>query len=442
MYLSIIICVALVVASAFFSAAETAFTSANKIRVKHLAEYDHKSGAQMSLKLLGNYDKLISTLLIGNNIVNLTISSIAAVTAMEYLPKTVADKYGALISTAIVTFVVITFGEILPKTIARVAPEKCCCLFAALVRFLAFILTPPSAFFSLFQKVISLIVSGNVEKASMTEDEVYSLVDEIEAEGVLEENESVLVKSALRFDETSVKEIITPRVNIAAVERTESAEKIFELFTAEQYSRLPVYEGTIDNIIGVLNIKDFIKSANVSNDTKWDTEDVTHPLFVPENKKISEVFRAMQKAKNHLAVVADQYGGTLGIVTLEDIMEELVGEIWDESDTVQEKAGVAKFSVMQKENETVVDVSGQMSKNEFNRRFAKKTGRTDFKLTGDSVTVSGVILEYVGKIPETNDEYEFENFSAEIIAMNGNRVEKIKLHIPEEFVGKKKQDKE
>ncbi|MBQ8613530.1 MAG: HlyC/CorC family transporter, partial [Ruminiclostridium sp.] len=314
----------MIVFSAFFSASETAYTSANKIRLKSKAENGKKSAAR-ALNIIEKYDKTLTTILIGNNIVNILTSSLATVLFIDLLKD--ADK-GSVASTVVVTVVVLIFGEILPKTIAKSNAETFACAISGIMSFLMTVFTPLSAVFILLQKGANKLFASKSKEVSMTEQELLSIIDEIEDEGVLEEQEGSLVKSALVFDETIVSQVITPRVNIVAVEINAGEEKVKELFLKEQYSRLPVYEKTVDHIVGVITQHDFFEKI-VRGESFTISEIMQDTLHIPNLMKISDVLKQMQKNKLHLAVVVDQYGGTEGIVTLEDIIEELVGEIWD-----------------------------------------------------------------------------------------------------------------
>lgn len=400
--------------SAFFSASETSYTSANKIRLKSKAENGSKSAAR-ALKIIEKYDKTLTTILIGNNIVNILTSSLATVMFIDILKD--PDK-GSLVSTAVATIVVLIFGEILPKTIAKSHAEPFACAISGIMTFLLTIFTPLSAFFILLQKGANRIFRNKQKEVSMTEQELISIIDEIEDEGVLEEQEGSLVRSALEFDETIVSEVITPRVNIVAVEINADIEKVKDLFIKEQYSRLPVYEKTVDHIVGVITQHDlFERIVRGENFTIRDIMQDT--LHIPNLMKISDVLKQMQKNKLHLAVVVDQYGGTEGIVTLEDIIEELVGEIWDESDEI---TAPVKFI-----SETVFETSGEVSQNDFNRFFEARA--MDYHIDTESNTVGGWLFELFGRIPEENDSIRTDNFIITVKSLQDFRVGTVQFEI-------------
>ncbi len=411
---TLIIIFFLICFSAFFSASETAYTSANKIRLRSKAENGKKS-AERALKIIEKYDKTLTTILIGNNIVNILTSSLATVLFIDLLKD--ADK-GSVASTVVVTIVVLIFGEILPKTIAKSNAETFACAISGIMLFLMTVLTPLSAFFILLQKGANKLFSSKNKEVSMTEQELISIIDEIEDEGVLEEQEGSLVKSALVFDETIVSEVITPRVNVVAIEINAGEEKVKELFLKEQYSRLPVYEKTVDHIVGVITQHDFFEKI-VRGESFTIRDIMQDTLHIPNLMKISDVLKQMQKNKLHLAVVVDQYGGTEGIVTLEDIIEELVGEIWDESDEV---TAPVKFI-----SETVFETSGEVSQNDFNRFFEARA--MDFRIDTDSNTVGGWLFELFGRIPEENDSIKTDDFIITVKSLQDFRVGTVQFEI-------------
>lgn len=411
---TLIIIFFMIVFSAFFSASETAYTSANKIRLRSKAENGKKS-AERALKIIEKYDKTLTTILIGNNIVNILTSSLATVLFIDLLGN--ADK-GSVVSTIVVTIVVLIFGEILPKTLAKSHAESFACAISGIMSFLMTLFTPLSAVFILLQKGANKLFSSKNKEVSMTEQELLSIIDEIEDEGVLEEQEGSLVKSALVFDETIVSEVITPRVNVVAIEINAGEEKVKELFLKEQYSRLPVYEKTVDHIVGVITQHDFFEKI-VRGESFTIREIMQDTLHIPNLMKISDVLKQMQKNKLHLAVVVDQYGGTEGIVTLEDIIEELVGEIWDESDEI---TAPVKFI-----SETVFETSGEVSQNDFNRFFEARA--MNYRIDTDSNTVGGWLFELFGRIPEENDSIRTDDFIITVKSLQDFRVGTVQFEI-------------
>lgn len=324
----IVIIVICLILSAFFSSTETAFSSLNRIRVKSLAEKGDKRAA-LVLKLSDQYDKLLSTILIGNNIVNIASASVATVLFIRWFD----EETGPTISTIVTTVIVLIFGEISPKTLAKESPELFARFSAPIIQVLIYILTPINFLFVQWKKLLSLVFKTS-EDTSISEEELLTMVDEAESEGGIDEEEGDLIRSAIEFSDVEVVEIFTPRVNIVGIAEDTDNQAIAKLFKETGFSRLPVYRDSIDNIVGIIHEKDFyneIAPTNRSIDLI-----VKPPIFVAKTMKIGELLKMLQKNKSHIAVVADEYGGTLGIVTLEDVLEELVGEIWDEHDRVVE----------------------------------------------------------------------------------------------------------
>lgn len=415
-----ILIVILVALSAFFSASETALSSANKIRLKSMADNGSR-GAERALRVIKKYDKTITTILIGNNIVNIACSSIATlltINLMNNLSAGSGDTYGSLVSTIAVTLIVLTFGEVLPKSIAKDHAEGFSIIISAPISFLMFIFTPFSALFILMKKGVAKIFRTK-ETVSMTEEELKVIIDEIEDEGVLETQESNLVRSALEFDEITVDEIITPRVRIVAVENTASVEAVREKFLSEEYSRMPVYEKTLDNIIGTVTEKDFFKAYEKHGTDFSISSILQETLYLPQMLKISEVLRNMQREKCHLAVVLDQHGGTLGIVTMEDILEELVGEIWDESDEVR-----SPVTAME---DNVFEVYGEVSLNSLKRYF--NSHDIDVEINSEANTVAGWVLEIFGNIPKTGDKHSTDDFDITVLEAMTLRVNKVRIEL-------------
>lgn len=417
--LTAIIIIILIACSAFFSASETALTSANRIRLKSKAENGSK-GARMALKLLDKYDKVITTILIGNNIVNIAASSLATV----FFTAIAGADNGPLLATVVLTIVVLIFGEVMPKSIAKDHSEGLTIGTSGIITFLTFIFTPLSLFFTGLKKLVSLIFGKGGKEVSVTEQELMAIIDEIEDEGVLEEQERDLVKSALVFDETMVDEIITHRVDITAVDVNEDCERVKSIFISEEYSRLPVYEGSVDKIIGFISQKDFFKRylTKKEGEQLFLRDVLQEILYVPHLMKISDIMKLMQKDKIHMAVVLDQYGGTLGIVTLEDILEQLVGDIWDENDEI-----VAPVTFV---TDTVFHVNGDVSLNDFRRYWQNRTGQNPH-IDSNAKTVGGWILELFGKIPETEECVKTKDFDIKVLDVSERRIVKIRFEVIE-----------
>lgn len=410
--MQIFLIVILIVCSAFFSATETALNSANKIRLKNMAD-NGSHAAQRTLNILAKYDKALTTILIGNNIVNIACSSIATILAINL----VGEKYGSLVSTIATTVIVLIFGEVMPKSIAKDFAEPMAMFASGIISFLMVIFTPFSAFFILLKKGLSKIFHRK-ESVSMTEEELKVMIDEIEDEGVLETQESNLVRSALEFDEITVDEIITPRVRITAVEAGENIDDVRKKFLQEEYSRMPVYERTLDNIIGIITEKEFFKQYEKSSDFTIRSI-MQETIYLPQMQKLSEVFRTMQKQKCHMSVVLDQHGGTLGIVTMEDILEELVGEIWDESDEVKSPVTVV--------GNNIFEVYGDVSLNSLRRFLEARDIPADIE--SEAHTVAGWVLGLFGSIPKSGDVISSGCFTVTVLDAAELRVNRVRIEI-------------
>ncbi len=410
--MQVFLIVILIVCSAFFSATETALNSANKIRLKNMAD-NGSHAAQRTLNILAKYDKALTTILIGNNIVNIACSSIATILAINL----VGEKYGSLVSTIATTVIVLIFGEVMPKSIAKDFAEPMAMIASGIISFLMVIFTPFSVFFILLKKGLSKIFHRK-ESVSMTEEELKVMIDEIEDEGVLETQESNLVRSALEFDEITVDEIITPRVRITAVEAGENIDDVRKKFLQEEYSRMPVYERTLDNIIGIITEKEFFKQYEKSSDFTIRSI-MQETIYLPQMQKLSEVFRTMQKQKCHMSVVLDQHGGTLGIVTMEDILEELVGEIWDESDEVKSPVTVV--------GNNIFEVYGDVSLNSLRRFLEARDIPADIE--SEAHTVAGWVLGLFGSIPKSGDVISSGCFTVTVLDAAELRVNRVRIEI-------------
>lgn len=401
----------LIIMSAFFSATETAFSSVNKIRLKHEASNGNKKAAR-ALKIAENFDKTLTTILVGNNIVNILSTSLGTVICTELF-----GAKGVGIATAAMTVLILIFGEIMPKSLAKENAEKFALSFGGLLNVFIVVLTPVTFIFRGLKNLVSKIFKSGSDAPSVTEDELKYIIDEIEEEGVLEEQESDLVRSALEFDDKNVSEVLIPRVRITAVEKNDSLEHIRELFFTEQYSRMPVYEKNIDNIIGFIHERDFFK-LTVSDEHADGIESIIHEvIYITEFQTVSEVLARMQKEKIHMAIIKDQYGGTYGMVTMEDLIEELLGEIYDETD--EEDHSFIKIS--DNEYDAAAD---------FNlREFEEKLGLPEDTIKSESYTLGGWALELFGRIPQAGDEVKDGIFTLKVLEAEENRIIRLKITV-------------
>ena len=398
----VLVIIVLIALSAFFSASETALSSYNKAKMKSEAEDKKGKKARRVLEIGENYEKLISTILIGNNIVNIVATSVATL----LFTSLIADKaLATTVSTLVMTLAVLTFGEITPKTIAKRTADSFSKKVAGIFEALMTVFTPLTAIFNLWQKFVMSFVKG--EDASVTEDEIITVVEEAAEDGEIDEQESELIKNVIKFSDLDVNDILTPRVDVAAVDISWDRERIAQVFADTEFSRLPVYEDSIDNIVGILYHKDF------SNHGDTDVSQLVKPVkFIFSSMKISRLLRLFQESKCHMVVVNDEYGGTEGIVTLEDVIESLVGEIYDEHDEVVED--IIKIS------DDKYRVLGSTSIDKFLETFELELEEEDDD--SDITTVSGFAAHNLEKIPDEGDIFEHENLKITITKTDSNRV--------------------
>jgi len=398
---SIIIMVVCLIMSAYFSATETAFSSLNKTKIKLLIEKGNRR-AKLAYNLTERYNDLISTILIGNNIVNILLSSLATVLFI----KMCGGEYGATVATIVITVLVLIFGEISPKSLAKDMPESFAMFSAPIINALIVVLTPLNYLFGLWKKLMGRIIKvRNDDK--MSQEELIMIVDEAEEEGGIDTDEGDLIRNAIEFNDLKAEDILTHRVDLEAVPIDTTNEEMAEIFSASRFSRLLVYNETIDDVVGVIHQKDFYVGAGITD--KPLGEIISKPLFIHKSEKIPDLLKLLQKEKSHIAVVIDDYGGTLGIVTMEDILEELVGEIWDEHDEV-----VENFKQVS-DNSYVVD--GAMDFEDFCSFF-------DMEIETDAVSFSGWIAEKLEKIPAVGDKFNYEYLHITVTEIDSHRVDK------------------
>lgn len=392
--------------SAFFSASETAFSSLNQIRLKSRAE-DGDSSAARVLAMAEQYDKLLSTILIGNNIVNIAAASIGTILFTQML----GAERGATMSTIVLTIIVLIFGEVTPKSLAKEMPEKVATAVSPFLVLLMALMTPLTWLFTQWKKLLGHFVHSG-EADTITEGELMTMVSEAENDGELTDRESELIRSAIEFDDVEVEEILTPRVDVVAVEDDIPLEELAQTFAESGYSRLPVYHGTIDNIIGVVYEKDFY-IARLKKATKID-DLVVPTLYTTGSTQISQLLRTLREQHHHLAVVVDEYGGTEGIITLEDILEELVGEIWDEHDEVTED--------FRKQSDGSWLVSGSASVDDLYEELDLPE-EEDI----DSNTVNGLVQEKTCHLPKVGDRFTLGEYDGVVTRTAKRRVTEVRL---------------
>ncbi len=403
----------LVGCSAFFSGAETAFSSINKVKLKAMQQ-DGKPNKRIErcLRLAENYDLVLSTVLIGNNLVNIASTSLATLFFTGLLGDN--SDLGATVSTIVMTVLVLIFGEVTPKTFAKYRAESVAVIITPVIRFFEILFAPFNLFFRGWTKLMNRLFKTK-KSSAVTEEELKGYVNEAHTGGNIDENESELIRSSIEFDDIDVGDILVPRVDVEAVDKYAPLNEIERVFNSTNFSRLPVYIDDIDNIVGVIHERDF-QNARKKNLKSLRTIIKPVPMVSPDTK-ISKLLRIFQKNKTHLAVVIDEFGGTEGIVTLEDILEELVGEIWDEHDEIEyaiEEVG---------RNEYIV--KGSASIDEFFEFFGI------YREEKDISTVNGWVMKMLEKIPEKNDTFTAEGLNATVLSVDGKRADDIRIIVEE-----------
>lgn len=412
----VIICIIL---SGYFSATETAFTAINKIRLRAKAE-DGDKGAKRVLKLADKYDRLLTTILIGNNVVNILASSLFTLLLIDLIPD---SGLATTLSTVILTVVVLIFGEITPKALAKEFPEGFARFSAPAIGALTWILFPFTFLFGLWKKLM-LKIFKHKEDNTITDDELKIMVEEAEHEGGINAQESDLIRSAIEFNDLEAKDILVPRVDVEAIDCDTPLEEVDKIFLETRYSRLPVYKDSIDNIIGILHEKDFIKQRA---DNGFSLEKAAKPtVFVVSTTKISAVLQQLQKSKSHMAVVSGEFGDTVGIITMEDILEELVGEIWDEHDEV--------LSDITQISDTEYKVLGSTTVNDLCEYF--NLGTVD----SESATVGGWVIDMLGKVPDMGDELTYGNLQITVAKTEFRRITELKVVVLSETEESKEEE--
>lgn len=409
----IIAIVILTLFSGLFSATETAYSSSSKIRLKNMAN-DGNTKASSVLVILDDFDKFLTSVLIGNNIVNIASATISTLLFSLILK----GGKGPTVSTIVITVITLLFGEIAPKSLAKQAPEKFACATVGVVNFFEFVFTPLTIVLKGWTWLVNHFAHIEQDEGDIS-DELITMVDEAEKDGNLEEHESDLISAAIEFNDLDVKDVLTPRVDIVAVNIASSHEQIEKAFRFNSFSRLPVYENTVDNIVGVIHEKDFYELMYHNN--KGPIRRIIKPvIYTSPNTQISTCMKQLQAAKLHMAVVLDEYGGTEGIITLEDIIEELVGEIWDEHDVVEDfYTKVDDYTWMVKGDAEIDDLIDRFGVEEEDEEF-------------DFITVSGWAIAELHHIPKVNEEFDYKNLHVTITKADQRKVLEVKVEIQKE----------
>lgn len=410
---SIIAIVILVLFSAYFSATETAFTSLNRIKLKNMAQ-DGNERAKKVLEMSENYDRLLSTILIGNNIVNIAMTAVSTVLFMNLL-----GAAGATVSTVVITVVVLIFGEISPKSLAKEAPEKFAMFSSVLIGFFMVILAPLNFIFSGLKKLLAKIIRIDGTEG-ITEDEIRTIVEEAEVTGSIEAEQSELIQNAIEFNDLMAEDVLTPRVEMKAIDISLSEEEVAEVFRTTGYSRLPVYEDDLDRILGVLNQKDF---HNYIVGTDRTITDFVKPVaFVAGTMKIATLLKKLQAMKAHIAIVVDEYGGTEGLVTMEDIIEELVGDIYDEHDAIMSQ----EVTLLQNGSYRVL----------CNANLAKVFDFFEIDQEFDVNTVNGWVVTVLDRLAKKGDTFEatYHNKHVKVRVTKANQRRALEINMMVETV--------
>ncbi len=404
LWIALILCILL---SAFFSASETAYSASNKVKLKTV-EGRRKAKAQTALDLLEKYDSLLTTVLIGNNIVNIAGAAIATLLfTTRILPG--KEDLATTVASAVMTVLVLFLGEVGPKTLAKQQPEKFAMAVSPVMRALVVALHPLDLLFSLWRRLLSRLIKPDPEE-SQIEDELITIIDEAQTEGDIEEDEGELIRSAIEFNDQDAEDIMTPRVDVTALEDTATLEEAADLFRDTWYSRIPVYHEDLDHIVGILHEKDFYK---MTHEGVTDLKSIMkEPVFAPASLSISNLLKLFRTSKTHMVILLDEFGGTDGIVTMEDVLEELVGEIYDEHDEVNEEI------VEGEDGSLIVDGGMQL------QELLEKYELTD---SWDADTVGGWVSEMLEKVPEVDDSFELEGLCFRVVEMDGFRVTKVQI---------------
>ncbi|MDF0726872.1 hemolysin family protein [Cytobacillus sp. S13-E01] len=406
---TIILLVVLIFLSAFFSSSETAFSSVNRIRLKNYVD-ENRRGSKKALYISDNFDKALSTILVGNNIVNIAAASISAKVATDLF----GGNTGLVVSTVVMTILILIFGEVLPKSFAKENAESFTLQISGVLLLLMRIFTPITYLFVLLKNMASKLIKSTNESPSVTEEEIKVMIDLSEEEGVIDNKEKELVHRSLDFNDILVGEILTPRIDMSAIEVSQPIDDVLAMFLEERYSRVPVYEDNIDNIIGVLSEREFL-SHLVQKKEIIIRELVRDPFFVVESMKISMLLPELQKSKTHMAIVVDEFGGTSGLITLEDILEEIVGEIWDEHDE--------KIKIFNKIDDNNYEFNAEIPLDEFVKIMNVEEPESTYH------TLGGWIFESIERVPSNGEQFDYVNLTLTVTEVENRRIRKVMVNI-------------
>ena len=412
--LQLVILVLLLSASAFFSSAETALMTSNKLRIRNLAENGDKR-AEKVLEITANTDKMLSAILIGNNIVNLSASALSTTLTLKVFSSSLVG-----VATGVLTFLILVFGEITPKNVASKNAENMALKYIGIISLLVIVLTPAIYIVNKVAGiVISLFIKNNDDNNMVTEDELRAMVEVSHEDGVIEKEEKKMIVNVVDFGDTVAGDIMLPRVDMVMVSVESSYEEILKIFREERYTRIPVYEESPDNVIGILNVKDFLLIEDKENFSV--KEHLREPLYTYEYKKTSSLMVDMRKTGANIVIVLDEYGTTVGLITLEDMLEEIVGEIRDEFDA-DEDEGITKIS----ETEYLID--GSTNLDDVNDRIGLELSSEEYE------SIGGIIMEKLGRLPVEGEVITFDNIILTVKKMDHARIEKVGLKLKPSLV--------
>lgn len=413
--LNVFIIIVCLIFSAFFSSSEIAFASANKVRLKKAAEEKGTTPTKLAYKIYNNYESALATILIGNNLVNIASESVATVLVISILGSS-----NAWIATLVMTVIVLIFGEIVPKVVVKTMPETFSTIFSVPLYVLMIITKPIVVFVDGLIKIISPLWKKGVETAPISEEELETILDTVEDEGVIDEEKCDLLQSAFDFDEVQAYEIITPRVDMLAIDAESDRAEMLELILDSTYTRIPVYKDTIDNIVGIIHINLVMRDLTENPDADI-LGSLMEPVFVHKTMPLDDVLTMMRVKRSHMVIVTDEYGGVMGILTMEDVMEQLVGDIWDENDEIEPE--VVELS------DGTLEIDGDMRIDD----FFDEVEFDDRDVDDDNATVGGFVVQQLGHYAEPGDQVDYENLSFTVLETDNRRIERLKVEVlPEE----------
>ena len=412
----LVACLCCIILSAFFSGSEMSLSSANRMRLENLAE-DGKRSAALAVRLIDRFDNTLSAILIGNNFVNIALSSLSSLIAIMFF----AEEF-TWIATVICTVLVIIFGETMPKIVAKKNANRLSTVVALPIRFISIVLFPLIFVVVAIVRLITLPLKGEIDEddAEAAVEELQNMIETAEEEDVLDEDQSELLQNALDFNDTSVSEVMTARVDMEAIDIEDDPDELYAYLSATDYSRIPVYEGSVDNIIGVLRLNRYLKA--LLDDPRPDIRSLLiKPCYIYKTTKLPNVLEQLKRAKLHLAVVTDEYGGCTGIVTMEDVLERIVGEIWDDTDEIEAEEVIER-------PDGLYELDGDMAISD----FIDLMDYSEDAFETESSTVGGWTLEIFGSYPEEGDSFVHENLTLTVLKMDGMRVERVLIKREEE----------